>query len=111
MITRRTLYPGQPGTKKWLNKYGKKLVCVRYRYDEIIKKKMITIELVAEIQNWEKNVNIIPKNKIVKIRIKYGEADLGRKVKSIGGKWNKKEKVWELRYEFVQGLGLTERMV
>jgi hypothetical protein len=32
--TVKTLVPGQQGTKKLYNKYGKNLVCVRYRYDE-----------------------------------------------------------------------------
>ncbi len=31
---RLTLKPGQPGTKGLLARYGKRLVCVRYRYDE-----------------------------------------------------------------------------
>jgi len=48
MKTRRTLYPDQPGSKKWVRKYGKKLVCVRNKYDEVLQEKMITVELVEE---------------------------------------------------------------
>jgi len=32
--TRLTLRPGQPGTRKLLDKYGERLVCVRIRYEE-----------------------------------------------------------------------------
>ena len=41
-------------------------------------------------------------DKSVKIQIKYGEVDLGNKVKSLGGKWNRKEKLWEISYENVK---------
>jgi hypothetical protein len=111
LITRRTIYPGKPGSKKWQKKYGDKLVCVRYKYDDITKKRMTTIELTVAEQDWQQNTAIIPKNKIVSIEIQYGEIDLARKVKSLGGKWNKDKKVWEISYGNVQFLGLTKRMV
>lgn len=34
METRLTLQPGQNGTHKHLERFGKRLVCVRYRYAE-----------------------------------------------------------------------------
>lgn len=34
MQARRTLAPGQKGAKKYLDHYGEKLICVRYRYDK-----------------------------------------------------------------------------
>jgi len=110
MITKRTVYPGQPGTQKWINKYGSNLVCVRYKYDPDNQKKMITVELIDEFSNWKKNKKHIPKNKIVGININYGEVDLARKVKSFGGKWIKEKKEWEITYEAVQSLGLTNRI-
>jgi len=33
METRATLRPGQKGTRKLLERYGERLVCVRYLYD------------------------------------------------------------------------------
>ena len=111
MRTKRTLYPCQPGTKKWTKKYGNKLVCVRYRYDEQNSQKMITVELVEETHEWQKNEKYIPKNKIVPVKIEYGEINLRIKVKSLGGKWNKQNRVWELPFEVAKGLGLEERIV
>ena len=111
MITRRTVYPGDPGSKKWQKLYGDKLLCVRYKYDKLNKKRVTTVELIADEQDWQPNTTFIPKNKIVKLRIDYGEVDLARQVKSLGGKWNKAKKVWELAYEYVQALGLAKRIV
>ena len=111
MITKKILYAGQPGTKKWVKKYGKNLIAVRYKYDAFKNQKMITVELLADKKSWQKNENKIPKNKIVKIKINYGEVDLGRKVKSFGAKWDKKEKLWKMRYDVVQALGLEDRLV
>jgi hypothetical protein len=34
MQARKTLRPGQDGTKSLLDKYGEQLLCVRYRYDD-----------------------------------------------------------------------------
>jgi hypothetical protein len=111
MKTRKKLSPGQPGTKKLLKKYGKKLVCVRYRYDVLRHKRIKTVELIEEEVTWQKNSNKIPRNKIVKIRINYGEINLTRAVKSLGGRWNKSKKVWELPYREVLALGLVSRIV
>ena len=111
MITKRTLYPGQPGAKKWIKKYGQNLLCVRYKYDQNTQKKMITVELVADMQEWHKDLRRIPKNKIVPLKIKFGEVDLGIRVRALGGTWNREKKVWELPFGVVQALGLTDRIV
>jgi len=34
MQAQRTLTPSQKGARKFFERYGKQLVCVRYRYDE-----------------------------------------------------------------------------
>ena len=111
LITKRTIFPGQAGSKKWQKLYGDKLLCVRYKYDEQNKKRITTIELIADEQDWQPSSSFIPKNKIVQLRINYGEVDLARKVKSMGGKWNKIKKVWELSYGYAQTLGLAKRIV
>ncbi len=59
----------------------------------------------------EKNLKKIPNNKIMKIKINYGEIDLGRKVKSFGGIWKKDQRFWELSYEAVKALGLEDRII
>lgn len=101
----RKLKPGQPGTKKLVEKYGEDLVCVRYRYDRQRKVRIKTVELVVETTPW------LPPDRTTYIRIKYGEVALGKKVRAAGGTWNRNRQVWELPYNEVVRLGLTNRIV
>ena len=111
MKTRRKLMAGAPGTKKLLDKYVDRLLCVRYRYDGAKGRKMKTVELIEEEHEWHPSKQRIPANKIVKVKIAYGEIELGRAVKRIGGKWNRKQKVWEITYLHAINLGLQDRIV
>ncbi len=110
-IARKKLHPGQAGTRKLLAAYGEKLVCVRYRYDAENKRRIKTIELIIEETPWEPNPQKIPVNKIMHLRIKYGEIALGKQVRAAGGKWNREKQIWELPYQEVLKLGLSERIV
>lgn len=111
MKAKKMLKPGQPGTKKWMNKYGDRLYCIRYRYDETQKRKMITAEIIVEESEWKERIEGLSQNKIVPIRVKYEENHIRKLVRHAGGKWNHKKKVWELTYGEVQNLGLTQRIV
>ena len=111
MKANKKLLPGQPGTKKLLDKYGEKLVCVRYRYDVAKNKRIKTVELIEEEVSWHKNNEKIPRNKIVRIRINWGEVHVYKLVKSLGGRWNSTKKLWELSYGDVLDLGLESRIV
>jgi hypothetical protein len=111
MKTQRKLIPGQPGTKKWMEKYGEKLVCIRYRYDHERKMKLKTVEMIVEETPWEPAAKKIPANKIVDLRIRFGEIELGRQVKAAGGLWNREQKVWKLAYGEAQRLGLETRII
>jgi hypothetical protein len=104
----RKLVPGQPGTKKYFKKYGKNLVCVRYKYDSAKKEKIKTIELIVKREPWEPEGKKIPVNKIVSIRIYIDELELRQKVKMLGGRWNSKEKVWKIAYGKVKILNLEK---
>lgn len=110
MIARKIL-PGQPGTKKWIEKYGDKFVCLRYKYDDKSKRKIKTVELLVEEHAWQADKKRIPKNKIVNVKITYGEISYGKIVKAAGGRWNPTTKLWELPYKDVVELGLTDRIV
>ena len=48
METRLTLRPGMPGTKRLVARYGERLICVRYLYDEARNRRLKTVELVIE---------------------------------------------------------------
>ena len=111
MRSKRKLKPGDPGTQKFLQRYGEDLVCVSYRYDAITERRFTTVELIVEAGPWQKNQYRIPHNKIVCIRVDYTETQLRKLVRNAGGKWNAQERVWELQYGEVKQLGLTKRIV
>ncbi len=52
MRIRLSLKPGQKGTKRLQDRYGDRLVCVRYRYDEESGKRFKTVELIVEEADW-----------------------------------------------------------
>jgi len=111
MKTRKVMKPGQPGTKKWMEKYGEDLYCVRYRYDDALKRKIITVELIVEESHWEENSSKIPLNKRMPLQVGYNEVLVRKLVKSVGGRWNRAKKVWELEYGEIVSLGLENRIV
>lgn len=47
----------------------------------------------------------------MKIRIHYEEVYLRKIVKSVGGRWNKEKKIWELSYGEILQLGLEGRII
>src|SRR6267378_3154372 len=60
METRLTLRAGMPGTKRLVARYGERLVCVRYLYDEIRSRRLKTVELVVEEASWRGRALHIP---------------------------------------------------
>lgn len=107
----KTLLPHQPGSAKYRSLYGDTLTAVRYRYNEKDKKRRITVEIVVDERDWEKSARRKPPNRIVKVRIRFGETALGRAARSIGARWNREQKVWEMRYCDALALGLEKRIV
>lgn len=110
-MAHRTLLPGQPGTKNLQKKYGEKLLCVRYRYDTEKGQKIKTVELIVEKQDWKPSGKNSPPNKTTYLKIEYGEIELARKIKSIGGRWNRQKKLWELPLRQVKILNLEHRII
>ena len=111
MRSKRKLKPGEPGTQKFLQRYGDDLVCVRYRYDATTERRVTTVELIVEAGPWRKSPHRIPHNKIVRIRVGYAETQLRHFVKNAGGKWNADQGVWELRYGEAKQRSLIKRIV
>ncbi|MBD3224729.1 MAG: hypothetical protein GF313_08365 [Caldithrix sp.] len=107
----RVLRPGSSGIKKIEQRFGNKLVCVRYRYDEERQMTIKTVELVVdEFPRHFKTKKPNPDEKQY-IRIGYHEKDLREKIKKAGGWWKAEEKLWELPYKDVIRLDLEDRMI
>jgi len=110
MQIKATMKPGQNGTKRYLSEYGDQLACVRYRYDKHRQKRMTTVELVVDEQDWVPGV-IFNWDRQVLIRIGYSESELREKVKQTGGFWDAERKAWRLSYNRVLALGPERRII
>ncbi len=110
MEIKATLLPGQNGTKQLLNQYGAQLVCVRYRYDKARLKRFKTVELIVEEKAWIPK-DYVASDRLVELRIGYGETGLREQVKTAGGRWDPEKKLWELPYAETAKLRLLERIV
>lgn len=110
MLLSKKLKPGQPGTKRLVTQYGQSLLSVRYRYDAEQRKRFKTVELIIEESFWQPPAKPISGDEIVDLSVGVKEVDLQRKVKAAGGKWNYNRRVWEIRYDAVVKLELTDRI-
>jgi hypothetical protein len=108
MQARLKLKPGQRGTKKMVELYGTRLICVRYRYDEARQKRLKTVELVVEEIPWTPGYK---PNSIVCLRVEFTELELQERVQAAGGEWDSLGCLWELPYKTVVSLGLEGRVV
>ena len=111
MRTRLHLKPGQKGTKQWLAQYGDRLVCVRYRDDAQRKKRFKTVELMVAECDWAPPVPRLTADTMVGVRIGFAEVETRDRVKQVGGKWNRRRKVWDMRDDQVVALTLEARIV
>jgi hypothetical protein len=105
------LEPGQKGTKRLLEQYGDRLVCVRYRYDAPRRKRFKTVELIVAERDWQPPRPPLAPYRPISLRIAFAEADLRRRVKQAGGRWNPDERVWQLPHDRAVALGLGSRIV
>ena len=110
MLNTRKVTPGQKGSKKLHAQYGDRLLCVRYRYDRLLRKRYKTVELIVDEAAWTPPPEPFAAAANVGVRVEFKEADLQRRVKEAGGKWNPARKLWELRYDQAVRLGLKSRI-
>lgn len=120
MQIRTVRRPGEPGTRKLVERFGEKLVSVRYRYDPDKGKRYKTVELIIAAEDWrpppQPRVATGPPPEPrytprVPVRIRYNERDLQRQVKAIGGTWDAARKLWYAPEEYVKRIGLGNRIV
>jgi hypothetical protein len=104
MQARLKLKPGQKGTKKLVEQYGSRLVCVRYRYDAQTKKRYKTVEIIVDEVAWTPRP---PKaSGLVDLEIAWRESDLAQLVQAAGGRWSPEKRLWELSEVKARELGL-----
>lgn len=52
--------PGQSGTKELLARFGRSLLCVRYRYDDLTRERLKTVELIVRRYSREPDPAQLP---------------------------------------------------
>ena len=117
MEARVTLRPGQRGTKKLVQRFGERLICVRYRYDASQRKRFTTVELIVEEVPWQPAVHSAASRQAgesrqqVAVRVAYHEESLRQQVKSAGGRWDAGKRLWHMPMDQARALGLIDRIV
>jgi hypothetical protein len=117
MVTQTTLRPGQKGTKGLAKKYGDRLVCVRYKYDQHTGRRYTTVELIEQETHLQGDPTVAKAQdpflspQRLGVRVEYWETNVHDKVKAAGGIWRPRHKLWEMTYEDVVALGLESRVV
>jgi hypothetical protein len=108
MKTRVNLKPGQKGTKRLVEQYGDALICVRYRYDEKTHKQYKTVEIIVSESEWTPPAAKYTDSTLVPLKIGINETALQRQVRSVGGRWDKQQKVWLVPYGCITGTKLEK---
>jgi len=105
------LKPGQKGTKRLVEQFGDKLLCVRYRYDEIRQVRMKTVEIIVD--EWPFNPLLQHRDKdIVAVMVPFTRIALRDRLKAAGGRWDPEEKIWWVQFGAIRGdAELVERIM
>ena len=113
METRLTLRPGQHGTRKLVERFGARLVRVRYLYDAETGRRLKTVELIVESVPWTPRQRRPRRrdDEIVAVRIAWDETDLRERAKRLGAVWRPAQKVWEMHWADARRLGLASRVI
>ncbi len=102
----KTIQPGEMCSKQLHQKYGERLVCVRYRTDQLLQKRYTTVELIVD----EKPLPGPRRAMMSWVKVNFDEVELRGRVKAAGGRWLPEEKLWELNYETAKKLKLKRRI-
>jgi len=84
--------PGDKGTRKLVERFGERLLRVRYVYDAANGRRLKTAEL------------------IVQLRIAFDDAELRERAKRLGAIWRPAQKLWEITWRDAKRLGLADRV-
>jgi hypothetical protein len=109
--TRLSLRPGQPGTKRLLQRFGHRLVRVRYLHDAATGRHLKTVELIVAEWDWPPPPSPPSQPPTVALRVGWDEDEVRRRVKAAGGRWDAARRVWWLRGDQARRLGLLGRVV
>jgi len=106
-IVVKTMKPGDPGTRRQLERWGADLLCVRYRYDDERRERLTTVEIV--IERAARAPRVDPDHQ-VGVRLRYEETELRHRVREAGGQWDPRRKLWWMTWAGALRIGVAERV-
>jgi hypothetical protein len=110
--TRATLRPGSKGTRKLVERFGERLLRVRYLYDADAGRRYKTVELIVSSAPWRPRARG-PRRRdeeMVAVRIAFHETELRERAKRLGALWRPAHRLWEMRWLDAKRLGVTDRV-
>jgi hypothetical protein len=110
MRTRLTLKPGDAGTRKLVEQFGDRLLCVRYRYDEKRQLRLKTAEIIVDARAWlpAKPPTPTPDDlDYVYVRFDPADRETRTAVKRLGGYWDPDTNAWRITRAAATLLDLT----
>ncbi|HEX9802206.1 MAG TPA: hypothetical protein VGB35_03045 [Gammaproteobacteria bacterium] len=116
MECRKRLTPGMNGTKRYQQRFGERLLYVRYRNDPARQRRLTTVELIVDESPLLPSRSKVEKrlfphpNQNVLVRIDYAESELRNQAKAARAQWLPELKRWKMAYRTAVGLGLKERI-
>lgn len=98
----KTIWPGQPGSIGQMRRFGKDLVCVRYRHDAQGEVRYTTVELIIDHAR-------IPSHGSERRLVNLGRIDdisLRARAISLGAQWQPQTRQWRMSIKIAKALGL-----
>jgi hypothetical protein len=113
---RATRRPGDKGTKRLLERYGTRLLFVRYRYNPETRRMLTTAELIVSERPVQHRGQAqppasTPPAEEVGLRIAARERWLRDKVRAAGGYWDPRRGLWILAAAEAVKLRVSSRVV
>ncbi len=102
---RKTLWPPQPGTRRWRLTFGPELVCVRYRQSSDRRYRFTTIEVVVDHAPVRERA---PAKLDCEFAVGRMSATWRRVLLGVGAKWDAQARVWRLGLAMARAAGITE---
>lgn len=102
----KKLHPDQKGARRLAERFGDRLVCVRYRTDPESGRRFTTVEIVVEERT---PVARAPSQQL--IRVGWKETELRDAIKASGGIWVPDRKLWRVPTVAIKRLRIQNRVV
>jgi hypothetical protein len=107
MKTRLILKPGQPGTKRLVEKYGEPCCA---SVSSMIVNRGSAVELIVERTAWTPPPSRYAVDTLVPLRIEVADMPLRLQAKAAGGRWNPEKKLWFVKYGNISGTPLEKHI-